>query len=272
MGVTEMSDPGFVVVPQSLSEQVASALRDAIVSGRFAPGESLRETSIARELGVARNTVREALRILAGERLVTYQLHHGVVVSSLTVTDVIDLYGVRSLLEPAAVRDFTSHRPETIQGVLDAVERLEEATSRSDLATVVERDLAFHRSLVALHNSERLNVFFAGVCAEVRRCVILVIYAHGDHEPTSSNVNEHRLIADALVAQDYEHAAQLALDHVNTNRDHALELITARSPLGDSDNSQSDVDELTPSPSKRTIPRRIRRSITTSDTPERKRP
>lgn len=267
-----MFDEGFVLLPQSLGEQVASALRNAIVSGRFAPGESLRETSIARELGVARNTVREALRILAGERLVTYQLHHGVVVSSLTTADVIDLYNVRAMLEPGALRDFTNHHPATIQAVLDAVVRLEEATSRSDLSTVVERDLAFHRSLVALHNSERLNVFFAGVCAEVRRCVILVIYAHGDHEPTSPNVDEHRLIADALVAQDYDHAAQLALDHVNTNRDHALELIGAWAPSGDSDASPTAVDARSSTPPKRTIPRRIRRSITTSDTPERKRP
>ena len=97
-----MDQSGLALSPKSLGEQVAETLRDAILSGRLAPGQAMREATLAKEVGVARNTVREALRILAGERLVTYQLHHGVVVSTLTEDDVMDLYDVRALLEPAA--------------------------------------------------------------------------------------------------------------------------------------------------------------------------
>ena len=269
-----MSVSGFALQPQSLGEQAAAALRNAILSGQFAPGEALREAALARDLGVARNTVREALRILAGERLVSYQLHHGVVVSTLTENDIIDLYGVRALLEPAALLDFTNHRPENIQAVLDAVQQLEDATNRSDLNTVVEHDLDFHRSLVALRNSERVNEFFADICAEVRRCAILVIFADGEHEPTSRNVDEHRLVADALVARDYQRAANLALAHVNTTRDRALQLIRSRVSSGDAHTpEQTDIDDISLSRPKRSIPRRARRSSTTnsSDSSERKR-
>ena len=253
-----MVESGIALEAKSLGEQVAAALREAILSGRLSPGQALREATLAKDLGVARNTVREALRILAGERLVSYQLHHGAVVSSLTEADVVDLYGVRALLEPAAILDVANHRPETVQGVVSAVERLEEATRQSDLTTVVERDLDVHRALVALHGSPRLNDFFTDLCAQVRRCVLLVIYSHAEHQ-SSHNVDGHRVIANALVAGDYADAAELARHHVEETRDQALALIRHGSP------TDAGAARAAESPSRqRSIPRRNRRSSTPS--------
>jgi DNA-binding GntR family transcriptional regulator len=218
-------DSSLNLQPQSLGEQVAEAMREAILVGKLAPGAALRETTLARELSVARNTIREALRILAGERLVTFHVHRGAVVSTLTEQDVVDLYGVRALLEPAALRNSKDHRAEDFQSVVDAVHDLEDATKQSNLRTVVERDLNFHKSIVALQNSSRLNEFFNDVCAEVRRCTMLVIFAHEDHRPRSPNVEEHRRIANALVELRYQDAADLALAHVEATRDQAIDLI-----------------------------------------------
>ena len=253
-----MGDTNLSLRAQSLGEQVAQTLRQAILTGQLEPGRALRESSLAGELKVARNTVREALRILAGERLVTYQVHHGVVVATLTESDVSDLYGVRALLEPTAILDATRHDEAGIARVLEAVERLDEATRQSDLAQVVERDVDVHRSFVALANSPRLNDFFSDVCAEVRRCVMLVIYAHAEHE-SPHNVESHRVIADALVAGDHRRAADLALAHIYETRDQVLDLIR-RSPSLDPTHESP---PTTSSPSRGEGRRRPRRSTTT---------
>ncbi len=255
-----MDESGLALTPRSLGEQVAETLRAAILSGRLSPGQAVREATLAQEVGVARNTVREALRILAGERLVTYQLHHGVVVSTLTEDDVIDLYGVREFLEPAALLDDAHQTPESVQGVLEAVRRLEEATSQSELTTVVERDLDVHRAIVALRGSPRINDFFTDVCAEVRRCVMLVMYAHAEHQ-SSHNVDGHRVIAEALVADNRERAAGLARAHIIETRDQVLQLIRANRPLDAPPASTTPSPPAAPS-RQRTLPRRSQRSST----------
>ena len=256
-----MDQSGLALSPKSLGEQVAETLRDAILTGRLAPGQAMREATLAQEVGVARNTVREALRILAGERLVTYQLHHGVVVSTLTEDDVMDLYDVRALLEPAALLDSARHTPAAIQGVLDAIRRLEDATNQSELTTVVERDLDVHRAIVALGNSPRINDFFTDICAEVRRCVLLVIYAHAEHQ-SSHNVEGHRVIADALVAREYGRAAELALAHVNETRARVLQLIRDNAMVDPSAPSHVSPPVATNPSRPRNLPRRSQRSST----------
>ena len=70
-----------------------------ILDGRLVPGTHLRETQVARSLGVSRNTLREALRSLAEHGLVTHHPHRGVVVTDLTVDDVADLFRLRLVLE-----------------------------------------------------------------------------------------------------------------------------------------------------------------------------
>jgi DNA-binding transcriptional regulator YhcF (GntR family) len=85
------------------ARRVAETLRDHILSGRLAPGTPLRETQLSASLGVSRNTLREALRGLAEQGLVTHRPHHGVVVTDLTEDDVADLYRLRSVVELAAL-------------------------------------------------------------------------------------------------------------------------------------------------------------------------
>src|SRR6478672_2065019 len=79
---------------ESTAEQVAAALRELIVSARLAPGTHLREGPLASQLGVSRNTVREAVQILVSRGLVTREIHRCAYVARLTVDDVHDLFRV----------------------------------------------------------------------------------------------------------------------------------------------------------------------------------
>jgi DNA-binding GntR family transcriptional regulator len=73
---------------ESTAEQVAAALREAIIDGRLAHGSYLREAALSKRFNVSRNTIREATQILVGERLATRQMHRGAYVSRIGVDDV----------------------------------------------------------------------------------------------------------------------------------------------------------------------------------------
>src|SRR5690242_11722520 len=87
----------------SVADQVAAVLRQRILSGELRPGMPLQEVPLATSLGVSRNTVREATRILSGEGLLKRSIHRGVAVSQLSPKDVQEIYHLRRMLEIPAV-------------------------------------------------------------------------------------------------------------------------------------------------------------------------
>ena len=105
---------GAAIQRQSTTEQAAAALRDAILTGKIPPGTPLREVALAAELGVSRNTVREAARLLGGEGLVRHQMNRGIVVAEITAADVRDIYAARAAVEAAAAEALTVHRDPVI--------------------------------------------------------------------------------------------------------------------------------------------------------------
>src|SRR5215468_4646773 len=136
---------GATIQRQSTAGQAAAAIRDAILSGRVPPGTPLREAALAAELGVSRNTIREAARVLASEGLVRYQMNRGIVVADITGPDAADIYAARAALELAAVDALTGHRdPAVYQNLADLVGEIEHAFDRGDTAAVLDGDRLFH--------------------------------------------------------------------------------------------------------------------------------
>src|SRR2546423_15391673 len=88
----------------SVADQVASVLRQQILTGELRPGMPLQEAPLAASLGVSRNTIREATRILSLEGLLKRSAHRGVTVAQLSLEDVGEIYRLRHLLEIPAVR------------------------------------------------------------------------------------------------------------------------------------------------------------------------
>jgi DNA-binding GntR family transcriptional regulator len=166
----------------STAERVASILRTRITEGFFPPGDRLSESAIGTALGVSRNTLREAFRLLSHEGLLQHELNRGVFVRILSVADVVDLYRVRRLIECAALRSFGGARA-GLTSLADAVvegERAADAARWQDLGTA---NIHFHQAITALGGSPRLDEIMRGVFAELR----LVFHVMGDprrfHEP-----------------------------------------------------------------------------------------
>jgi DNA-binding GntR family transcriptional regulator len=135
------------------------ALRDAILSGHFSPGERLIETDIAKEFGVSRATVREALQLLRGDGLVTIQAHRGTYVNVLSNEDLIEIYELRQAIEVFAVlklcRTLTTDQHEHLQGLIDEMRNVaEDSTHKNEILS--QLDMKFHESICRFTGNNRL--------------------------------------------------------------------------------------------------------------------
>jgi DNA-binding GntR family transcriptional regulator len=164
----------------SVADQVAALLRQRILDGEFRPGTQLQELPLASSLGVSRNTMREAIRILSIEGLLRRNLHRGVAVSQLALRDVHEIYQLRRMLELPAV--LSAHRPDPdlLREIRRAVEQYEEAVQATDWSRAVSHDLHFHTLLIRFHGSKRLDSFYRNTLGELRVGMVLVDRSHDD--------------------------------------------------------------------------------------------
>ena len=137
---------GMVLRRSTTAQQVADGLSERILAGAFGPGDRLRESAIATELGVARNTVREAVRILELSGLVRYEVGRGAVVISPTPQNVEALYTARERLETAAVSRVPTREQLTAISEAFDYDRFFEALSSCFRCLVCDSRLA-HESL-----------------------------------------------------------------------------------------------------------------------------
>jgi DNA-binding GntR family transcriptional regulator len=197
---------GLKIRRSSTAEQVAEAVRTMILRGELAPGTPLREVPMAASIGISRNTVREAVRVLARQGLVTHSMHRGAVVTRLDESDVADLYRVRRAIEPQAVDATASATPEELRSLHDAVEDLTRAAADVDWDRMVDADWSFHQHLVGFLGSPRLDRFFDTVQAELRLC--LSILDREDDDPEDL-VAEHRELYRLIAAGERERCREL---------------------------------------------------------------
>ena len=160
---------GAVVLERSsTAERVADVLRQRITDGDLAPRMHLPEEQLIAVLQVSRNTLREAFRMLAHEGLLVHQLHRGVFVRELDEDDLHDLYRLRRAIECAVVRSLTDVDADALAPLRGDVIAGEEAAARDDWLAVGTANMQFHRDLVALARSPRIDQVTQRLLAEMR--------------------------------------------------------------------------------------------------------
>jgi len=213
---------GIEVRRTTTAQQLADGLSERILAGAFGPGDRLRESAIAAELGVARNTIREAVRILELTGLVRYEVNRGAVVIAPTPENVEALYTARERLETAAVVRTPS--PAQLEAITARFDELRKAARTGDLREIVDRDLAFHQAIVAMLDSSRLDEFFAALTKELR--FYLTVLSRS--ETPDEVVAEHEAILDALRAGDRDRAVAEIRAHIGTSVQRLKELLARR--------------------------------------------
>ncbi len=134
---------------RTLREEVVIILRKRILSGDIKPGEKIKEVEISRELNISRGPVREALRQIEQEGLVTYSPNKGCTVKTISPSTMSEVYLLRSTLEVLAVRIYSGKMKEsTINKLEELSKRLGKMAEKNDLNGIVETDEEFHETIV----------------------------------------------------------------------------------------------------------------------------
>jgi DNA-binding GntR family transcriptional regulator len=152
------------------ADQVAYTLRGHIMQGHIQPGSHLSEEALASGLGVSRNTIREAFRLLSHERLVIHELNKGVSVAVPRIEDLTDVYRVRRTVETAAAAMADSAPRAAVTAVRAAVNEGHRAAAVDNWTDVGTADVNFHQAVAELAGSQRLNEMMRRVLAELRLC------------------------------------------------------------------------------------------------------
>jgi DNA-binding GntR family transcriptional regulator len=181
------------------ADRVASLLRDDIMEGVFPPGTRLSEEAIGQALGVSRNTLREAFRLLCRERLAVHELNRGIFVPVLTSEDVVDLYRLRRLVEGGAARMAGSAAAEARGAVVAVVAGAEKASADGDWEAVRSADLHFHQAVAALAGSPRVDELMRRALAELRLVFHVMTDPERFHRPF---VARNKVIAQLIDRRD----------------------------------------------------------------------
>ncbi|TGA98770.1 GntR family transcriptional regulator [Streptomyces sp. MZ04] len=218
-GASGLADDRALLGRTSTAERVSDILRSRIAEGYFPPGVRLSEDSIGGALGVSRNTLREAFRLLTHERLLVHQLNRGVFVRVLTIEDVEDIYRTRRLVECAVVRGLGAP-PFALDGLAAAVADGTEAAREREWKGVSTANIHFHRELVALAGSARTDEVMRSVFAELRLAFHVVDDPRRLHEPY---LVRNRQILETLRAGDAAEAERLLAEYLDDSRSGLVE-------------------------------------------------
>ncbi|PWS37481.1 GntR family transcriptional regulator [Falsiroseomonas bella] len=198
--------------PRTMVEQAAEAVVAAAARGAFLPGDRLVEAEIARDLGISRVPVREALRLLESQGIVASTPYKGMRLMQVTSRGVAELSRVRAALEALALREIIA--AELGRDGLDLARRAadmhERALSHADPAAVVAADVAFHGELCRLSGNAALHALWMGLARQL--CVVWGL-GQGVRE-SATIVAEHHALLDRLVEGDAVGAVASLESHI----------------------------------------------------------
>ncbi|WP_033295793.1 GntR family transcriptional regulator [Amycolatopsis jejuensis] len=208
----------------STAERVAGVLRTRIAEGFFRPGVRLSEQDIGTALGVSRNTLREAFRLLTHERLLVHELNRGVFVRVPSVEDVRDIYRVRKLVECAAVREVTG-KPAEFAKIASTVEDGDRAAKQSRWQELGTANIRFHAEIVALTGSARMVETMQALTAELRLVFHVMADPRRFHERYLPRNHE---ILDVLATGDGIRTAELLATYLDDAEAQLVEAYAER--------------------------------------------
>ncbi len=210
-----------------LRDVVFKTLRQAILTGELKPGERLMEIHLAEKLGVSRTPIREAIRQLELEGLVTMAPRRGAQVAHITKKGMSEVLEVRVALEELAVglacERITDEEIELLQNTCLAFEN---AVDSSDTRKITAADIEFHDTIMAAGKNTRLTQLVHNLSEQMYRYRFEYIK---DNTGWNSLISEHRMIADAIIKRDSRLAVQAIRVHIKNQENSILRLLSKQS-------------------------------------------
>jgi GntR family transcriptional regulator, transcriptional repressor for pyruvate dehydrogenase complex len=222
----------------SVTDEAIGKIRELIVSGEWGPGDRLpREAELAAQLGLSRNSLREAVRALSVMRVLDVRQGDGTYITSLEPAlllesttfaadllqgrQVLELFEVRRLLEPGAAALAAGRIDEA--GIADLRREFERMVAADGVEELVEADVAFHAVIARAAGNDVLVSLLASLASRTMRARLW--RGRSDAKTLDETRQEHRWLLEAIVSRDAELARSAAAMHVASAelwlRDHS---------------------------------------------------
>jgi DNA-binding GntR family transcriptional regulator len=198
----------------TLKSQALNQIKKAIIAGDFKPGDRIVETRLAKEMGISKFPIREALRYLEKEGLVVNTPYQGTRVSHFNERDIEELYSLRSVLEELAVRLLMDKIDEVKVKRLDSILiQMKKAVDEKRIDKVISEDMLFHRTICELSGHRKLLDVWSTLEDQIKSFISLE-----EHFGEQSNllVETHHAVLEAIKAGDTLLAQKCLREHLKT--------------------------------------------------------
>ncbi len=204
-----------------LRDVVFKTLRQAILTGELKPGERLMEIHLADRLGVSRTPIREAIRKLELEGLVTMIPRRGAEVAQISASNLKDVLEVRQALDALGV-ELACERitEEGLEALKEACDYFAQVTSTKDATVITKADVALHDVIIAATGNERLQQMISNLSEQMYRYRFEYIKDSSYH---ALLIEEHRRIYESIAARDKERAVKEIQQHIDNQLNTIME-------------------------------------------------
>lgn len=197
---------------RSLHEEVADCVRTMIIEGELKEGQRINEPELCLRLDISRTPLREALKVLHSEGMVTIEPNRGAWVSTITVEEIREHFEIISTLERRAAELTAIKASESDLVQLSQLqEKLEQHYQARDRHEYFEINQHIHRLIIELAKNESLTHLHHQLMNRVSRGRYLAI---GFQQRWDESIGEHRALLDALLVRDGDRAGRILAEHV----------------------------------------------------------
>ncbi|WP_409344112.1 GntR family transcriptional regulator [Paenibacillus sp. MBLB4367] len=208
---TESITKQSIMGKQSISEDLVALIKQQIIDGELNPGDRIVETKVAKELGISQTPVREAIRQLSGEGIITIVPNKGPIVRTMDSTDVFEIYSLRSFLEGLAIRLAAQYATDDdISGLVSIYEDMKLKLSDDTVRSLLKESLTIHQTIIRLSRHARLIKMYDSISFQIT----LVNRILGVTSTKQKEVAEHWELIDAMMKRDPEHAEKVMRNHI----------------------------------------------------------
>jgi DNA-binding GntR family transcriptional regulator len=199
----------------TLVDELVRRLREMILRGDFVPGERLIEEQLVSRFGVSRPPLREALRILDNDGLITGIPRKGYSIVSLTADDVRKLYDLRYALERTAVElGVPIAEPSRLAALDVAMERMRSDAAVNDPDEMLRANSEFHRALVALPDNRWLEDAYRNLSQQIELCMAMNLKFRQElHNDPRDAIQRHALLAELAAAGKRDELVTALAEH-----------------------------------------------------------
>jgi DNA-binding GntR family transcriptional regulator len=197
---------------QNMSEDLVSYIKQQILDGILNPGDRIVETKLAKDLGISQTPVREAIRQLSGEGIITIIPNKGPVVQSLNMKDVFEIYSLRASLEGLAIRLATHEATDVDIRNLELFykEQMKDKLEDESVQSLLKESMHIHQSIINFSNHSRLIRSYKSIFFQIS----LVGRILGRESTKKKEIEQHWELINALIKRDAGHAEVIMKKHI----------------------------------------------------------